>query len=739
MGFADQMGKHAPNYLEQMADYLAQRGLDCRDFGFVTYAQKPMGLYHKAGPMVHERRPFVPEGWAYRLRAASGDYYDDQLLMRVCNWPDGPLVDKEGVLLEKRPKFLHIGKETTHWASTLHECQNSPVVMLHEKYTSAQLAVKHLGIPSVALSGCWNWSKGKKLKPEIERLLAAMQGGAELLVCFDGDMDRNDLIMDSARALLAWVENRRPDLKVRFPKVPAVSEDVVGWDDWVVAKDRSGEDVADAWLVELNRQGFEVTSRMPSALLVELFGLATKTVREVEYIVHSLDNYARIFDQHPQWDDYVVNIDGMIYDKNDPSQPLESRALGLKFVRWLETNVFHSVKGGEGVSKSHALDAVEEVMARPHRRVSLPHLHIDRMNAQGVPTLSEARSAAQRLITEGVRVVGPLRGEEAIETILRAYRDMVGMWGLDASFCPQWMLALVGPSGAGKSDFARSALRCMSSRGFTTSVGKLSYTGDKSKPEEMARIMAVSLLAVLDEYNPSSQLGKAKEFEDQMLALSSTRSVLIRRMRKDNPVPHIRMSSIIITTTDKNRQFLRSGKGEGAERRTIVLEIVGHKDYYGKLSSDREVIAQCSETLIRWGLEAWRERWGGDATEYSSKYAAQYLEDDEALRNVGMIWAGSGNLGEKLAVFGQRMYRKQTGDVRFSPTQLYAMFMPGERVSREQATKFRVLAVECGAVSVGKARVNNPASGAPGPQVDMAYSIKDWEEWSSRVRAALGV
>ncbi|WP_263749338.1 hypothetical protein, partial [Klebsiella pneumoniae] len=40
------------------------------------------------------------------------------------------------------------------------ELVHSPTIMIHEKFTSAALAVKLLGVPSIALSGCWNWSRG---------------------------------------------------------------------------------------------------------------------------------------------------------------------------------------------------------------------------------------------------------------------------------------------------------------------------------------------------------------------------------------------------------------------------------------------------------------------------------------------------------------------------------------------------------------------------------------------------
>lgn len=720
-------------YLQERAEYLEARGCTVQQLKGVDFCEKDFGLLKKLNG---EYAPFTPEGFAFRVRGPDGEYHDGSFLLRPCNWPEEPLFRKENgefKLYKDRPKFLHIGDECINWVSTLNECATSPHIAIHEKNTCAALSLELLGIPSIALSGCCNWSKNGKLNPDLRRLFLTMNDGATIYICFDGDIRTNTNVLHASHSLKGWIDSLRPDLKVVFPQVP---EGFNGWDDYVVSREDRTSAVVD-WLKELEGQGVDITGFIPVSVLIDQYGLGFKTVKDKIKIAHTASNYGKIFTLHPEWASFVVNIDDQVYNINDPRQPMEFKALGTKVEIWMANCVF---PGGDGESISHPkiVRAIEEIMDRPDREFSIPH-HVIRSFGES-PTEDEARRAVEKLFTLGIKVSGPMEREELIETFLRCMRDMVGMWSHDTTWSPQWMLAIIGPSGAGKSDFFKSFLRCMSDGGVRGTIGPLYTTGDKAKPEEMNRTVNASLVSQLDEYNPPSHMGKAKEFEDLILSLVSSRFTMLRRMRENNPKPLLRNASIVITTTDKNRQFLRSGKDEGAERRAIVLEVTGvvlGPD--GKMTSDRSVVAECGRILLMWGLWAYENKWkeGLAATEYSIKYASAYLEEDDTLRNVGKYWA-RGDAYRDLEERGAVLHREGTKDWRLSVTQLYELLYPGEKLTREQSAKLKALALDSGAVVVPKAKINSLKAGEKEFWAENLFSIKDWGEWCERVRAALG-
>lgn len=724
--FQDQMNTGVIGYLEQCAEYLAARGLDYRELSIITQLRKDWGVYLDVGGGKKEK--YTLEGWGFRVKDKWGEPLEMGFLMRVVNWPDDDLytyIDKKFDLLDRRPKFIQMGKWNINWVSTAAECKASSTMMIHEKFTCAYLSVKHLGIPSIGLSGCQNWCAGGAMNPDLRDVIYNMPQSSTIYVCFDGDILGNDQIMFSAQKFQGYVESMRPDITCVFPMVPG---GFGGWDDWAVTQD----DIAGNWVRELNAQRVDVTGFLNQDVLINTYGLAYKLDKDDNKIIlHTTDNYIKLIKVHPKWADYVLNIDDMMYDKEDPSTPLEYEDVARKVEIWLTNAAFRGAQA-ERVSSDKCIKAVKEVMCLPDRKFSLPHYHIEKW-----PLVSDevARQVAERLITDGIRVVGPMTKEETIETMLRVFRDMVGMWSYDWSWSPQWMLALVGPSNAGKSDFPRSVLRPLLDAGFIVACGKLYHTGDKAKPEEMARVLKTCLAGVVDEYNPPER--QAKLFEDQLLSVVADRIVTIRKMRENNAKPHLRNASVFLTTTDKNRQYLRSGKGEGVERRAITMEVVPFWDYEGKLSSNRAVVAECSKILLRWGLEAYRRGMSGSATEFSVNYASQYLAEDDTLRNVGKALARVGS-SHQLDEAKGKLFRSKTGDWRFSPTQLYEFIYPGERITREQGQKLQNLAVDCGAVFIGKARVNGLRADSKEVIVDKAMCVGDWEAWAEAMSSALG-
>lgn len=723
-------------FLEECALYLDERGLDMTELDVITSLSKSANFFtYEKG--VYEKHNL--QGWAYRIHNKYGEPMEGSYLLRPCNWPDRVFTrrkedDKDVYsLLSKVPKFYSIGDWSINWVSTAAECKAAPAIMLHEKFTCAYLSVKHLNIPSIGMSGCYNWSKGGRMLPELRDVLVNMPLNATVYMCLDGDIEFNPLVQHSASSFKGYMESMRPDITVVFPKVP---KDFGGWDDWAVQQD----DIAACWLQELHAQKVDISGFLPTGLLIDHYGLAYKVNKDGDPVItHTTQNYTKLISGHPKWDDYIINIDDQMYDVNNPRMPMESSDLARKVEIWLTGHVFHGAES-EKVRAVSIEKAVKETMDLPARQQSLPHHHIRAL--RGAVGRQAAYIAAQRMVTEGIKVVGPMTQEETVETMLRVFRDMVGMWSFDWNFAPQWFLALVGPSNAGKSDFIRSALRSMTDKGFLSGVSKVHYTGDKAKPEEMARILKSSLVGVVDEYNPPAPI--AKMFEDQLLSLSSDRLIVLRKMRENTAKPHLRNASLFLTTTDKNRQYLRSGKGEGAERRAITLEVVPHYEYEGKLSSNRQVIKECGEILLRWGLEAYEDGYPGSATEFSVQYAEQYLAEDDTLRNVAKVWVRA-DLGEVLERAGRQIYRPGTSDWRFSPSILYGLLYPDTKVDRVVAQSLQNTAIECGAVDIGKCRIFHPHNGGPADdrkketQVDRAYAVADWPEWCAALRAKLGV
>lgn len=712
-------------FLKECSEYLSARGLDYSEVSAVNCVTESIGVGIMSGGSFTE---VLMQGWAFRIKDRFGDAMEGCFLVRP-QWPDENMYmrisrAKEGEKKYenyKKPKFRQVGDWGINWLSTSAECKASSVLFIHEKFCCSYLTLKYLNAPSIGLSGCFNWMKDGAMRPELRDVVTNMPPGATIYLCLDGDVETNPTVNRAARSFKGYMDELRPDIKLVLPIVP---EGFGGWDDWVVAQ--GGVDVAGHWLQELNAQHIDITGFLTTDVLISLYGLGSRTDKDGNiFILHTTDNYAKLFSQNPLWDDYIVNIDGMLYHKEEPGAALEFEDLARRFEIWLSTCVF-SGRESEKVSPDKCLKAVKEVTARPDRRISLPHYWLAKLPPV---TLDDARRAAAELITNGLRVVGPMTQEETAETMLRVYRDMVWMWSYDRMWKPQWMLAIVGPSNAGKSDFAHSALRFFEEVGFPVPVGKLHQTGDKSKPEEMARVLASVLVGVVDEYNPSDRL--AKQYEDQLISTVSDRVIALRRMRENNAKSMIRPSSIFLTTTDKNRQYLRSGKGEGAERRAITLEVVGFHEYEGKLSSNRLVVDECSRTIMRWALDA--KEYHGSATEFSIQHSAQYLAGDEVLRNISLGLVGDG--AERFAQYGQNLYRPGRGEPDagwyFSMSQLSFM-VAGDRgrISPTEQKKIRNAAVEAGAFIKDNARVNSLIKGGKdGKRLDNVFCVKDWDAW----------
>lgn len=711
--------QNGKTYIDKAAQYLDARRLTVQDVGVVPY------LYKNHGLVTEEGEPYILEGWGYRLRGPDGGPQDDAFLLRVCNYPeDGTkLYHRQGKELKEwtaRPKFLQTFKgEYLHYGCPEIEVVNSHTVMLHEKISSCELSQKYLGIPSLAISGCAGWSNSGDLWPNLKRVITNLERECRLVVCFDGDIIENPNIMQAAAQLKGWVSNLRPDVTVVFPMVPENGHGV-GWDDWAVEQ---GDQLAGNWAMILESEGVDVTDILPIVYMVKNYGVSVKTTKDKVTIEHTIDNYERLM-RFPQWANYVQDIDGQIYDRTNIAKGgLDPSAFEIMVTKWLERSVFRG--DGAAVRSSSVSNAVRGFLET--RQVSIP---IELISQQPTVTEEEARAAALKLITDGIRVIGPMSEEQTIETLLRMCRDMVALWTNDLTVDVQWACALVGPSGCGKSNFPHSFLRCFERWGWHPHVAKLPKEGPKATLDELYRTCRDNLVGVFDEYNPEESLARA--VERNIFTLSSTRVTRQRQMYGETSANCVRHASLFLTTVDTNKSYIRSSKDAG-ERRFITFEVVGVKPWYGRMGSDREVITDCAATLLVYGYQLYCQGDTRSATEYSEASTAGYISEANILQKTSSLWAKA-DLGAVLTKFGQSQYRKTTEDWRFTFPQIVETLLPQERISRGDRADLREVLVLLGMEKVGQARVNTVGGEK---MKDEVWRVADWDTFSDALQARL--
>lgn len=677
-------------YIGEAAAYLEARGVAAnKDVSIVPYHCVNHGYLLKRGNLYE---PWLPAGWAFRVRSPDGEYYDDRFLLRPCNKKEDiyrrERVGKEyDVVPVDVPKFLHIGPkgaDLTHFASTLNELVNSPVLMFHEKFTSAALAIKHLGIPSLALSGCTNWSKERSLRPSVRKVVELAQHGATIYVCFDADIGTNADVKYAASQLRGWISGLRPDLKVVFPIVPEMADGRNGWDDWAVDQ---GNNIRGEWLTILQEQGYEITPAMPIGWLIETYGLAWRVVKDQIKIEHTSDNYLKLFN-HPAWKDWGQNIDGSIINCDTLESTTEDLFL-LEYEAWLQSNVF----AGNGADVRRNMVVAAAMRRLQIHKVSAPHLALEAMDEVSE---EEALDAANRWLTEGLKVVAPMTHDENVVTLLRICRDLCGLWAVDPNLSAQWMLALVGPSGSGKSNWPERLLACLSRAGVRWQPAEVPKNGNRSDPTEYKRIMRDNLVVMLDEYEPDDMV--ARTLEREFFSLSTKRQDSMRDPYSRKPAPCTLRAGIVLTTVDTNRNFIRSAKGAGAERRFIVWEVKGTvRGPDGKLTSNRTLMDELGAKLMRYGWQMWRDGAEGSANEFSINYAANYIADSNILSKSSL---GSGRnlngMEEDMIKMGQQ-WAMTNGEVRLTEKMLVNLLYSGQPLSRGDRKDFSLLARECGA------------------------------------------
>lgn len=714
------------NYIAEAAEYLDKRGVTIQDLPILPYKNANIGFFTKTGPdqfMLH-----ILEGWAFKIRSPDGQYYDDRWLLRVCNW-DGNTEyyqrrAKTFHRIEKPPKFVQIsekGADCINYNSTVEELCHAPIVMFHEKFTSAALARSLTGIPAIALSGCTSWSQDKRLKDSLSDMIKCMVPSAKIVVCFDGDIIENPNVMHAASQLKGWIHAIRPDITVSFPNVPPMADGRNGWDDWLCDQ---GEFARSHFLAVIEDGGIDVTTALPIAHLIAKYQVKVKVLKDRILIEQTAANYRRLLN-HPLWDNYVQDVGGAIYDKTDIAAGAETlETFAMRYETWLADTVF--LGEGAGVRGTQVKQAC--AMEMKQRTMSIPLLLLSQ---QPPVTLAQAQAAATRMFTDGIRVTGPMAMDETVETIIRCARDMVALWSPDRTVDVQWVLALVGPSGCGKSNFPKSFTRCLEYLGYTPPIAQLEKEGPRSNMVEYVRQCRDCIVAVFDEYDPDDRC--AKTVEQNIFTLSTTRVSNQRRSHQEDASECLRRAALMLTTVDKNRNYIRSSKGAG-ERRFITLEVEGVKEFGGAISSDRDVITECAHTLLVYGYQLFMEKDDRPATEFSRSTSDQYLAELPILAKVAKRWT-NGDVASKLSEFKKYIYRETTKDYRFSLAMMLDMLLPEDRLGRLEVANFKDLVEELGAEDIGKARVNTAAG--RDVQKDKVYLVKDFDEFLNTLIAKM--
>lgn len=704
------------NFLNEAAKYLDARGCTIQDLPIIPYKNANLGFFTKAGADSYV--PHILEGWAFKIRGPDGEFYEDRWLMRVCNWnSDAQYYQRRGQIyhkIDKPPKFVQLsqkGDDCINYLSTIEELCHAPIVMFHEKFTSAAMAKNLTGIPSLALSGCTNFSQDKRLKESLSNMIKLMVPSAKIVVCFDGDIIENPNVMHAASQLKGWIHAIRPDITCTFPNVPPMEDGRNGWDDWLVDQ---AEFARSHFLSVIEDSGVDVTTALPIAHLIAKYQVKVKVLKDRIQIEQTAANYRRLL-AHPTWADYVQDVGGAIYNKEDIASGAETLDdFAMRYETWLADTVF--VGEGAGVRGTQVRQACS--LELRSRKISVPLLLLSQ---QPPVTLAMAQAAAQRMLTDGIQVVGPMTMDENIATMIRVARDMVALWSSDRFVDVQWVLALVGPSGCGKSNFPKSFMKCLEPLGFYAPIAQLEKEGPRSNMIEYVRQCRDSMVAVFDEYDPDDR--SAKIVEQNIFTLSTTRISNQRRSHEEDASECLRRAALMLTTVDKNRKYIRSNKGAG-ERRFITMEVKGVIDYNGTLTSDRKVISDCALILLTYGHQLFLDGDNSSATEFSIPYTSEYLAEAGILAKIAKRWT-NGDVRNKLEEFKKYIYREYTEDYRFSMPMMLDMLLPEDRLGRLEVADFRDFIEELGALDVGKARVNTVA----GKDVmkDKVYVVKDFD------------
>jgi len=625
------------NYRQPGLDYLGARACTEEDIRIIPYATADSYFYTESPS--GELNKFIAEGFALCRRLPSGEWDGMNYLVKPQNWPPETvkLVTLDNgepkALKGNRPKHLQhtngLDKDVTSWYPDFATCAKADVLAIHEKYTSAALMWRLLGIPCIALSGCRNWSHSKKqggcgdMKPIIKDCVKLRPKGSRILMCLDGDMESNTTVKDSARLFKGVVNDIRPDIKVQSITPPKVGEGYIGWDDWVAMGG-----TAEQWRYEIEHAAKDIYVALPTEFLIEKFALDYEETRGGgRKISHSLSNYARLL-THDNWSSLCADDKtSAFFDVDDLSRGhLTIDMLKFKYRKWLETVVF-SHNGGK-VSSNTVVDSLEEL--RQMRRTNILINYLDQ-HLDEVEITDEEKHVVDFM--DAIGITGPMTLEERKYTIPRMYRDMVGEWA--GTEHPDWIGALIGPFGSGKSDTPPHMVEFFKDWGYNLSLhASLPKTGRGTEDREIVPVLSAVAIATIDEYDADESY--AKELEQLLIRLSSMEETSIIRKYDRDPSLSAPRSRMFITTT--KRAFIRTNPNDGAGRRFIVFDMVGSmigRD--GLKTINRPKLAEASKALC---LIARKRMLNdlvlvGGTNAFSRGYMDQYVRETSAMTRLG--------------------------------------------------------------------------------------------------------
>lgn len=704
MGFL--IGKEDKPFIEEAALYFEARGLSIKAMGVEMFSLTPTPWYlDKKGEV-----PFIAKGWAMKVRTFEGEWHPRQQLLRVCN-VKGKVYGRDGEEVEV-PKFLQINKSKDgllHHVGSIDLFRDSKTLAIHEKITSAELFYRETNIPSVAVSGCWGWSRKRKLMAELEWLLEVGLYD-RLLVMFDGDIESKPSVMQAASTLKTLIKTHNGNTEVdvlMIPDVKGVIENgryvvgggAVGWDDYIVAV--GGEELR-KWLDDA--KGIEVYSRIPPEWLMRKYLVSVVDGKNGVRVEHTEDNYLRLL-RVGDWSTFKVDYGGDVYCNGEYYGSME--LFVSEYTRWLERCIFRGHAGG--VVKGKVKDALRTWVGE--NRVSIVNELLGK-EENGVGGVEEARKVAERLLVDGFGYVGPLEMEEMVETVLRMFRDMVKIWNCSVGDNGgQWVWSIIGPSGCGKSSspaFMMAGLKGLGLRKVPIAYFDKSHRIDAEKECRKGRDC---LVHGVDDYNPEHSY--ARDVENYIYEHVGNREAVINEKYVEGMSEVWKRGWYFLTTTDKTKDFIRSEEGTG-ERRFIPMEIKGvERGRDGRMRVNKEVLEECGLQLLVWA-EKCRGRGGegegevvGDTTEYSEKVVGEYIRSAGYLEASGLGGVSSEWVREWL----QPYYRESTYDYRFN---IYGTFCDaiGDGKMRPHIRKSVVKYFESiGAENIRRARVNRVERG----------------------------
>jgi hypothetical protein len=708
-----QMGDK-PNYLNEAIQYLTERGLTVQDLPIAPDCKQLGRTAWHTFDSEGKAHSYRARGWGFPIIGFDGEAIPGFYLMRVCNLPGGDIFRDEAI--DYPPKFIQVGSKLPilYYTKPRSVIAQSKALLLHEKVTSAVLSTKLLGIPSIAMSGCWGYAKDGRMHESLQLTLLAMPRDTQLIVCLDGDIQTNEQIEAAASRLLGIMRDLRSDIKVTFPVVPENSQGI-GWDDFIVSTRHDPEALFQA----ITADGAAIDPTTPLTMLGDRLGLMLRTdTNGAKHLVHTLDNYNRLT-RAEEWSNYRLDIFGDVYNGEEL---VGSLAQGeVAFQCWLEREVCGTV--GDRVKPGFAQAAFRNAMV--NRRVGI--LVEKLRELPDVPT-EEARFAALRLVSEGINVHAPITQDEAAEVFMLMSRDMILRWSTDPNVIVQWVLALIGPSGCGKSSFWNAFLAGPRVQlGYAKAESAMIV---KTSPLlEWRRMARTSMAMLLDDYKATEAGGR--EIENNLYQLTTERITTIRQHYENDPTPAMLYAVYAATTTDRNKDFLRSEEGSG-ERRFLPMEVSGTLP--GRISTfDFELITECGMKLLTWAAQHGTELQGNPSDLYAGKYIG-YIQPSNYRNAIAEAFTGQHWAALRQDMMSWR--RPATEDYRFSLPMFSKHFrdtdVRNSAVNRHDITN---MAKAAGAKFIGKARVNIEN----GCEVvkDNVYTIADVDQFIEKFRSNL--